>query len=131
MPLGRVRAARRIAFSKGELPPSIRMSPFCRCAATVFTTPSTTGTGSMIQTARGGLSRAMNSSTEDVPWAPAAVTAATASALASNTTHSWPCCISRRTMLAPIRPRPIIPSCMALSRLPVHLLRYRPAPGRT
>src|SRR5262249_1099069 len=29
-----------------------------------------------------------------------------------NTTHSWPPFRSRRTMFEPIRPRPIIPSCM-------------------
>ena len=30
----------------------------------------------------------------------------------SQTTHSWPAFMRRRTMFAPIRPRPIIPSCM-------------------
>src|SRR5262249_46485867 len=32
----------------------------------------------------------------------------------SYTTHSWPPRINRRTMLAPIRPRPIIPNCTSL-----------------
>ena len=36
----------------------------------------------------------------------------TAAALWSNTTALCPCARSRRTMLAPIRPRPIIPICM-------------------
>src|SRR5262249_42453648 len=31
----------------------------------------------------------------------------------SYTTHSWPAFMRRRTMLAPMRPSPIIPSCMA------------------
>src|SRR4029079_8203661 len=33
----------------------------------------------------------------------------------SNTTHSWPPRISRRTMLEPIRPKPTIPSCIRIS----------------
>ena len=37
---------------------------------------------------------------------------ATAAGSGSHTTHSCPSRISRRTMFAPIRPRPIIPSCI-------------------
>src|SRR5439155_1463051 len=33
----------------------------------------------------------------------------------SKTTQSWPCFSSRRTMLAPMRPRPTIPSCIELT----------------
>src|SRR5215831_15819700 len=32
----------------------------------------------------------------------------------SKTTHSWPPLMRRRTMLAPILPRPIIPSCIVV-----------------
>ena len=49
---------------------------------------------------------------KDTPTAPSATMPATASGLTSNTTQSWPARVKRRTMLAPIRPRPIIPSCM-------------------
>ena len=37
-------------------------------------------------------------------------------AFMSQTTHSWPAFMRRRTMLAPMRPRPIIPSCIGPSR---------------
>src|SRR5713226_4221442 len=35
----------------------------------------------------------------------------------SNTTQSWPFPIRRRTMFAPIRPRPTIPNCIMISPL--------------
>ena len=47
------------------------------------------------------------------PRAPSPSSSFTASALTSYPTHSWPLRIKRRTRLAPIRPRPIIPSCIA------------------
>src|SRR5205085_6069550 len=47
-------------------------------------------------------------SSESTPWAPPAVDAFTASTLRSWATTSWPCSISRRVMLAPMRPSPII-----------------------
>jgi len=47
--------------------------------------------------------------------------------LTSYTTHEWPSLVKRRTRLAPIRPRPIIPSCIRLSPCWFwfnHLLRH-------
>ena len=52
-----------------------------------------------------------------VPRAPSFASAFTASGERSNATHSWPPRCSRRTMLAPMRPSPIIPSCIACSAI--------------
>ena len=73
---------------------------------------STTPAGTISQTARGLLSALTNSASEAVPTAFSFTSSATALGDMSNTTHSWPPFSRRRTMLAPIRPRPIIPNCM-------------------
>src|SRR3954451_25117941 len=74
---------------------------------------STNAAGTMIHTLRGVASLLTKSPRSDAPTAPSPTRALTASALTSKTTHSCPAFISRRTMLAPIRPRPIMPSCIA------------------
>src|SRR5450759_2924307 len=74
--------------------------------------PSTAAAGTISHAARGGVSFATNSSSDDAPTAPSVTSCFTASALRSYTTHVCPFFIRRRTMFAPIRPSPIIPSCM-------------------
>ena len=69
--------------------------------------------GTITHAARGLSNMATNSSMEEAPFAPSRASALTASGLTSNTTHSCPSRISRRTRFAPIRPSPTIPSCIA------------------
>jgi hypothetical protein len=76
---------------------------------------STTAAGTMTQIERGGLRRATKSSIASAPAAPSLSSVAIASALTSWTTHSCPARIRRRTMLAPMRPSPIMPTCIAAS----------------
>ena len=73
---------------------------------------STTPAGTISQTARGLVSFLANSASEALPMAFSFAISDTALADMSNTTHSWPPFRRRRTMFAPIRPRPIIPNCM-------------------
>src|SRR4051812_204540 len=73
---------------------------------------STTAAGTMMQMHRGFSSLATKSSIASAPVAPSPSSAAIASALTSWTTQSWPPRISRRTMLAPMRPSPIMPTCI-------------------
>src|SRR6185437_11394434 len=72
---------------------------------------STAPTGTMSHTARGLVSFPTNSAGEAVPIAFSFTSAATGSGSRLNTTHWWPPRNRRRTMLAPMRPRPIIPNC--------------------
>ena len=76
---------------------------------------STTAAGTISQTARGFSSFLTRSASEADPTACSAASSLTAFGDMSKTTHSWPPLRSRRTMLAPIRPRPTIPSCMGTS----------------
>src|SRR5579883_101052 len=80
---------------------------------------STTAAGTISHTARGFLSLLTNSSSDPAPVAPSDANCFTDSGLRSWTTHSCPPFWSRRTMLAPIRPSPIIPSCIVRSSEPV------------
>src|SRR5919202_3393965 len=73
---------------------------------------STTAAGTMMQMHRGLSSFATKSSIVSAPVAPSPSSVAIASALTSWTTQSWPPRISRRTMLAPMRPSPIMPTCI-------------------
>ncbi len=73
---------------------------------------STTAAGTISQTARGFASFSTKSASDAAPTAFSFASASTAFGDMSKTTHSWPLLISRRTMFAPIRPSPIIPSCM-------------------
>ena len=76
---------------------------------------STTAAGTIIQTARGVPSFFAKSASEAAPTASSFASASTDFGKTSKTTHSCPARISRRTMLAPIRPSPIIPICMCFS----------------
>src|SRR4051812_17544421 len=85
------------------------MSPFPSSGASASTTLSTTAAGTMTHTARGAGSLATRSAIVAAPEMPGPTAACTASACASNTTEATPARASRRTMLAPMRPIPIIP----------------------
>ena len=74
---------------------------------------STTAAGTISQTARGFSSFFTKSASEEAPTAFSLASSSTAFGDLSKTTHWWPPLSSRRTMLAPIRPSPIIPSCIA------------------
>src|ERR1039458_396153 len=82
----------------------------------------TTPAGTMIHSARGLSSLLTKSFSEDEPTAPSPSSALTASGLTSYTTHWCPSRTRRRTRLAPIRPSPIMPSCIGLSVAMVNLL---------
>src|SRR6185437_878732 len=88
------------------------MSPDSRWGSRSAMLLSTTPAGTISQTTRGFFNVLANSASEAVPVAFSFVSSATAAADMSKTTHSWPPRMSRRTMFAPMRPRPIIPSCM-------------------
>src|ERR1700730_13757279 len=73
---------------------------------------STTAAGTINHTARGFSSFLTRSTSEEDPVAFSLAISLTASGDMSKTTQSWPPLSRRRTMLARIRPRPIIPSCI-------------------
>src|ERR1019366_1615757 len=73
---------------------------------------STTAAGSINHTARGLVSLLAKSFSEDEPTAFSFTNSSTDFGDISKTTHSWPAFMSRRTMLAPILPRPTTPSCI-------------------
>src|SRR2546422_250087 len=77
---------------------------------------STAAAGTISQIARGGLRRATRSSSAEAAAAPVSLAKASrVFAVVSYTTTSCPPRIKRRVMLPPILPRPIIPSCMAVT----------------
>src|SRR3954470_5632275 len=76
---------------------------------------STSAAGTIRQIARGLASLLTKSCSDDEPVAPSLASADTASTDTSCTTHWCPPRMSRRTMFAPIRPSPTIPSCIGLS----------------
>src|SRR5882724_5564817 len=88
------------------------MSSFSSLGTRSCSVASTTPAGTISQMARGFWSFFTKSSSESEPVAPSPTSCLTVSALRSYTTQVWPLRIRRRTMLAPIRPRPIIPSCI-------------------
>src|SRR5215813_5658731 len=91
------------------------MSPGARCWRRSAMVASTAAAGTISHTARGVSSFFTRSATDEAPTALACTSSSTALADRSKTTHRWPPAIRRWTMLAPIRPSPIIPSCMAPS----------------
>src|SRR4029077_12114243 len=90
----------------------IRMSPASTSGKRSPIDLSTTAAGTINQIALGFSSFFTKSGSEELPVALSLTSSATASGDMSKTTHWWPCRRSLRAMLAPIRPRPIIPSCM-------------------
>ena len=81
--------------------------------------------GIITQATRGLSSAATKSSSVSAPTAPSFSSCATVSALVSYATAVCPSRMIRRTMLAPIRPRPIIPSCILSRSLFARYLRMR------
>src|SRR5215216_4674443 len=90
-------------------------SPASISPASSSTTLPATPAGTITQAARGASSLATRSAGESAATAPSPASWSTAARLWSWTTHWWPARCSRRTRLAPIRPRPIMPSCMRCS----------------
>ena len=88
------------------------VSPSSRSLATSLTTWPVTAAGTMIHTARGLASLATRSAGVSAPAAPSLASVAVGAGSRFHTTISCPSRISRRVRLAPIRPKPIIPSCM-------------------
>src|SRR5262249_11243277 len=76
---------------------------------------STTAAGTINQTARGLSSCFTRCWSEEAPTTFSLTSASTAWGDRSKTTHWWPARRSRRTMMAPIRPRPIMPSCIKVT----------------
>src|ERR1700692_3335981 len=106
---------RRTSACQNVLPPSMMTSPRSISFDSVSMVASVIlPAGSMTQAVRGFSSFLTNSSSAPDPAAPSAAIAATALGSLSYTTVVWPCFISRRTILPPIRPRPIMPSCILI-----------------
>src|SRR5215467_10839505 len=93
------------------------MSPFSSVGSRSAMVLSTTAAGTMSHTARGLSSFFTKSASEVAPIAFSCTSSCTVLGDLSKTTHWCPPLMSRRTMFAPIRPSPIIPSCMAVSLL--------------
>src|SRR6202171_4158693 len=106
---------RRTSSCQNVLPPSMMTSPACISFDSASIVASVIlPAGSMIQAVRGLSSLLTKSSRAPAPTAPSAAMAATAFGSLSKTTVECPCFISRRTMLPPIRPKPIMPSCIGI-----------------
>src|SRR5882672_3935341 len=89
------------------------MSPGVRWGRRPLMVVSTTAAGTISQIARGVSSFLTRSAIDEAPRALSLATSSTAFGDTSKTTHRWPPARSRRAMLAPMRPSPIIPSCTA------------------
>src|SRR5580704_6158881 len=83
--------------------------------------------GSITQTARGLPSAFTRSASDPAAVAPSFAKASRALALVSNTAQWCPAFMSRRTILPPMRPKPIMPSCIGL--LPIFRLCQRVSNG--
>src|ERR1700756_5363553 len=104
---------RRTSSRQKLLPPSMMTSSASmRLASASMVASVIFPAGSITQAVRGFASLATKSSSAFAPAAPSAARAATAFSSLSKTTVVWPSFIRRRTMLPPIRPKPIIPSCI-------------------
>src|ERR1700722_17400743 len=88
------------------------ISPRSRWGVSSAMVSSTEAAGTISQIARGGVRCLTRSLSEAAPVAPSFPSSATAFADLSNATHAWPPRKRRRAILAPMRPRPIIPSSM-------------------
>src|SRR6266446_2442490 len=109
----------------------MRMSPGVRCGRRSLMVVSTPPAGTISQTARGVSSFFTRSAIDAAPTALARVNSSTAFGDLLKTTHWWPPARSRRAMLAPMRPSPIIPICIAdsLEEPIARRVRFRPLPG--
>src|SRR5579885_2040436 len=94
----------------------MRMSPGSSSGSSRAAVLSTAPAGTISHTARGLSSLSTSFSRESTPVAPCFSSVFTAAALVSNTTQAWPRCIRRCAMLEPMRPRPIMPSCILSPR---------------
>src|SRR5512139_2602555 len=95
-----------------EFPPSTRVSPASRWGRRSPMVLSTAAAGTIIQTTLGFGRFIARSWSEEAPVAFSRTSSSTAFGDMSNATHRCPALRSRRTMFAPILPRPIIPSCI-------------------
>src|SRR2546427_12074258 len=94
----------------------MRMSPFWIARPRSLSVWSTAAAGTISQSVRGGLRLVTRSSSEEAATAPVSFAKASrVFAVGVYTTTSCPPRIKRRVMFAPILPRPIIPSCMAVT----------------
>src|SRR4029077_19447239 len=100
-----------------ELPPSMMISPASSNGDSSPIVSSTTAAGTISQIARGRSSFLTKSAREVAPIALSLTRSLTALCERSNATHVCPFFSNRRTMFAPIRPRPIIPICIVNSLL--------------
>src|SRR5918994_2125738 len=89
------------------------MSSASNSSASCTTVSPVTDAGTMTQAARGLRSFDAKSASDDEPVAPRSASSFTFGSLWAYTTHSWPSFIRRRTSPVPMRPSPIIPSCIA------------------
>src|SRR5260370_30603695 len=92
----------------------MRMSPGSRWGKRSAIVLSTTAAGTINHTARGLSSFAANSCSPELPTAVSRTSLSTAFGDISKTTHWRPPFKRRRTMFAPMRPSPTIPSCIRL-----------------
>ena len=115
-PFARSMAPRRTASFHMLLPPSMTTSPGESRPASVTTASSVAApAGSMTQIARDGAMATTIAGRLSTAVAPSAASAARAAGSRSNAKHWCPAPSSRRTMLPPMRPSPIMPSCTFLS----------------
>src|ERR1700674_226659 len=109
--------------------PGSSSAPNC---ATMFSV--TSPDGNMTQTARGFSSRPTSCLRSVLPVIRSPTSALTAAGVRLKTTHRCPLRARRRTMLPPMRPKPIMPSCIwsspgmcSCERLPNGVLEQRQA----
>src|SRR5215831_1005775 len=101
----------------------MRMSSASRWGRRSAIIVSTAAAGTINQTARGFSSFFTRSAREDAPMAFSRTNSSTTSRDLSNTTHCWPPRSRRRTIFAPILPRPIMPICITTPLFSRELLR--------
>src|SRR5215470_1027910 len=103
------------------------MSPFSSRGERSAMDVSTTAAGTISHTTLGVSSFFTKSASEEAPTALSRASSCTAFGDLSKTTHWWPPLRSRRTISPPMRPSPIIPSCIvdSFERPNARPLRFR------
>src|SRR5262249_28562616 len=101
----------------------MRISSASRCGSRSAIIVSTAAAGTIIHTARGFSSFFTKSAREEAPMAFSLTNSSTTCWDLSNTTHWWPPRSRRRTIFAPILPRPIMPICITTPLFSRELLR--------